>query len=341
MRRTEKYAAVTKDEAQRRPSALLRAGSMSNGRWTFYEAVNLGRGESHSLAIQMKSKKILHAVIFILLGVFLFILFLYIGFPYETLKRRIIGELEAKTPLRYEIEQIRPHPLSGLTFKNVVIYALVDSKKVKVLSVERFRITLSLLPLLWRRVHLRLWGEVLDGTVEGEFSQSGGPGELILSGKDVNLQRIHFLREVKGVEMGGILTWKTMVTFGGKGISEKIGSAEFLISEAMLSRLPLPGIAPLGVGDIQGNIELKRGKVTIKRLASSGGDLNGQVLGNIFLNSDFPKSRLNLRITIKPSAKFDPRYRIFLSLLGRQGKTEGIYAFSLKGTLLHPRRETK
>ncbi len=44
MRRTEKYAAMTKDAAQRRPSALLRAVSLSNGlsngRWTFYEAVN-------------------------------------------------------------------------------------------------------------------------------------------------------------------------------------------------------------------------------------------------------------------------------------------------------------
>ena len=42
MKRTYQYAAVTKDEAQRRPSALLRAVSMSNGRWTFYEAVKLG-----------------------------------------------------------------------------------------------------------------------------------------------------------------------------------------------------------------------------------------------------------------------------------------------------------
>jgi hypothetical protein len=39
MRRTEKYGAVTKDEAQGSPSALLRAMSLSNGRWTFYEAV--------------------------------------------------------------------------------------------------------------------------------------------------------------------------------------------------------------------------------------------------------------------------------------------------------------
>ena len=40
MRRTYQYAAVTEDEAQRRPSVLLRAVSLSNGRWTFYEAVN-------------------------------------------------------------------------------------------------------------------------------------------------------------------------------------------------------------------------------------------------------------------------------------------------------------
>jgi hypothetical protein len=33
------YAAVTKDAAQRSPSALLRAVSLSNGSWTFYEAI--------------------------------------------------------------------------------------------------------------------------------------------------------------------------------------------------------------------------------------------------------------------------------------------------------------
>jgi hypothetical protein len=42
MRRTQKYAAMMKDAAQRSPSALLRAMSLSNGRWPFYEAVNFG-----------------------------------------------------------------------------------------------------------------------------------------------------------------------------------------------------------------------------------------------------------------------------------------------------------
>ena len=33
------YAGMTKDEAQRSPSALLRAASLSSGRWAFYEDV--------------------------------------------------------------------------------------------------------------------------------------------------------------------------------------------------------------------------------------------------------------------------------------------------------------
>jgi len=33
------YAAVTKNAAQRSPSASLRTVSMSNGSWTFYEAI--------------------------------------------------------------------------------------------------------------------------------------------------------------------------------------------------------------------------------------------------------------------------------------------------------------
>jgi type II secretion system protein N len=289
----------------------------------------------------MKGKKAFHAIIFILLVILLFIFFLYIGFPYDTLKRRVIGELEAKGPFLYEIEELRPYPLSGLTFKNVAIYASVDSKRARVLGVDRFRVTLSLIPLLWRKVHLRLWGEILEGTVEGGITRQGDKGELQLWGRDVNLQQIDILRDVGGVEMAGILRGKTAFTLGEGGISKQTGTAEFTISEAMLTRLPLPGVAPLRVGNIQGQLELKRGNILIKRLAFSGGDLSGQVLGNILLNPNFSKSRLNLRITIKPSAKFDPKYRVLLSLLGRQRQTEGLYAFFLKGTLHQPRLVTK
>jgi len=293
------------------------------------------------LAIQMKGKKAFHVVIFILLGIFLFILFLLIGFPYESLKRRIIGELEAKTPFHYEIEKARPYPLWGLTFKNAVIYASVDSKKIKVLGVERIRITVSLLPLLWRKISLRLWGKILGGTMEGRFSKRREQGELTLLGRDVNLQQIHILRDVVGVEMVGILEGKTMFTLGGGDISKQSGSAEFVISEGILSKFPLPGIAPLRVGRIQCNIELKRGNVIIKHLAFTGGDFEGKVLGNIFLNSHFSQSRLNLRITIEASAKFDPRHRMLLSLLGREGQAKGSYAFSLRGTVGRPRLVTK
>ncbi len=285
----------------------------------------------------MKGKKALHAVIFIFLGVFLFILFLSMGFPYEALKRRIIGELEAKTPFRYEIEQIRPHPLLGFAFKNIGVYALVDSKKVKVLGVERLRITLSILPLVWRKVYFRFWGRMLDGTVDGDFSKKERENQLTLAGRNVNLQRVQFLREVKGVEITGILEGKTLMILREGDLSGHSGSAEFQINEVMLNRLPLPGIGPLRVGQIQGSIELERGKVIIKRLVSSEGDFNGQVLGNILLNSHLPQSRLNLKITIKPSGKLDPRYQMLLSLFDPQSKTGGVYAFSLKGTLLQPR----
>ncbi len=293
------------------------------------------------MTIQMKGKKAFHAIIFVLLVIFLFIVFLYIGFPYDMLKRRIIGELETKTPFLYEIEELRPYPLSGLTFKNVAIYASLDSKRARVLGVERFRVTLSLIPLLWRRVHLRLWGKILEGTVEGGITRRGNNGELTLWGRDVNLQQIDILRDVVGVEMAGILRGKTVLTLGEGGISEQTGTAEFTINEAILRRLPLPGVAPLRVGSIQGKLELKRGNILIKRLAFSGGDLSGQVRGNILLNPNFSQSQLNLRITIKPSAKFDSRYRVLLSLLGRQRQTEGLYAFFLKGTLHHPRLVTK
>ncbi len=289
----------------------------------------------------MKGKKAFHVVVFILIGIFLFILFLYMGFPYESLKRRVIGELEAKTPFHYEIEEAHPYPLWGLTFKNVVIYASVDSKKIKMLGVERMRIAVSLLPLLWRKVSLRLWGKILDGTMEGRFSKRRERGELTLFGRDVNLQRIHILRDVVGVEVAGILEGKTMFTLGGGDISQQSGSAEFVIREAILSKFPLPGIAPLRVGRIQCSIELKRGNVIIKHLAFTGGDFKGKVLGNIFLNSHFSQSRLNLMITIEPSAKFDSRHRVLLSLLGREGQAEGSYAFSLRGTVGRPLLVTK
>ncbi|MFB0505353.1 MAG: hypothetical protein ACETWT_01330, partial [Thermodesulfobacteriota bacterium] len=44
------YAPMTKDVAQRSPSALLRAVSMSNGSSTFYEAINFRMVENRLLS---------------------------------------------------------------------------------------------------------------------------------------------------------------------------------------------------------------------------------------------------------------------------------------------------
>jgi type II secretion system protein N len=293
------------------------------------------------LIIQMKGKKALHAIIFVLIGILFFILFLYLGFPYESLRRRIIGELEAKTPFVYEIEKVLPHPLLGLSFKNAVISSIIGTKKVKVLEIERLRVAISLLQLIRGRISLRFWGDTLGGTVEGRLSKSGSQGKLILLGKEMNLRKLHVLRNVVGVEMVGVLRGKTALTLGGGDISRQSGTAEFTVSEVKLTKLPLPGLAPLEVGLIQGSLEMKSRNVIVKRLAFSGGDFPGEVLGNILLDAPLSQSRLNLRITVKPSAQFDPKHRVLLSLLGRRGKTEGSYGFSLRGTLGHPQIVTR
>jgi hypothetical protein len=47
MRRKLQYAAVTRDAAQRSPSTLLRAMSLSNGSWTFYFAIKVNSTANH------------------------------------------------------------------------------------------------------------------------------------------------------------------------------------------------------------------------------------------------------------------------------------------------------
>ena len=41
MKRTYGYVEITEDEAQRSPSTLLRAESLSTGRWTLHEAITI------------------------------------------------------------------------------------------------------------------------------------------------------------------------------------------------------------------------------------------------------------------------------------------------------------
>jgi hypothetical protein len=48
---------MTKDVAQRSPSALLRAVSLSNGSWTFYEAINQVPPSTGKLTEYFKIKK--------------------------------------------------------------------------------------------------------------------------------------------------------------------------------------------------------------------------------------------------------------------------------------------
>ena len=61
MRCTYTYVGMTKDEAQRSPSALLGAASLSTGRWPFYEAVNFNHYQVRikSMLTSRKRKSIL------------------------------------------------------------------------------------------------------------------------------------------------------------------------------------------------------------------------------------------------------------------------------------------
>lgn len=112
---------------------------------------------------------------YVLFFILTFLVFLYLSFPSESFKQRIIYEVEARTPFDLNIKSLNIYPIFSFKFQDVKL----SRAKSLYLSIDDLSVSPSLFYLILKKVSLPFKAHLYGGEAKGRLIYSSKTGQLI------------------------------------------------------------------------------------------------------------------------------------------------------------------
>ncbi len=277
---------------------------------------------------------------YLLLGISLFLLFTYWSFPYPQLKEKLIRRLEAETHLRLEVKDFRPSFFTGLVLNGVNISSGLISESPALLSLRQLRLRISIFPLIWGSLSLKLSSDLYGGHLAGRFNKRGSRVSVFCEWEDLEIERYVLLQETYGLKVSGKFAGEMDLFIDPKNFSDNKGTASFQIKGAELSESSMFGLFKLpgmSFDNCQGKLVLGSERLVVEQGSLMGKDLEGEIEGALGLQKELSQSSIDLRVRLKLAKSLSGELKGILSLLRIKADSKGFYNFSIKGNLAQPR----
>ncbi|MCX5877399.1 MAG: hypothetical protein NT087_14130 [Deltaproteobacteria bacterium] len=248
------------------------------------------------------------------LGLFLLGLLcgVYLAFPKEVLRQRLVYELEAGFPIRVDLAEAGLRPLLTLTGEKGSIRYL--DRPETIANIERFRFS-------------PFW--------TGIFTGDPGSGTLAMSATTLPFNIP--LSTISGIRFAGILTTGQVTS------AAPLQKASRSLIDIRCEQVVLQGLEALtrdAAGLRLGKMSLRmtgEGTVfTIDRLEATGGDVVVSGKGTLMLMMEnLQNSNINLKLSVRAGNQEDPTLANFIQLAGTP-LSDGSRNLHLTGTLANP-----
>jgi type II secretion system protein N len=296
-------------------------------------------------------------------GVVVFVVALYVWFPYDRAKEVAINLASAQN-LDVDIDSVGPAWGLGLAFSNIHVKTRPTSPETKPtrLLIERASVSISPLSLLlfWTEPTLTISIDGFGGHVT--ITQNGSPGSpakaprpfsLEVTARDVDMSELPGLREALNLPVTGTLKLDLELASATGRYANAKGDISFTCAACVLgdgkTPLRVPGNPFLGggltlpkvrVGDLSGEVAIDNGDAKIKSLDARSPDLELSVEGGASLRDPLANSLLNAYVRFKlsdPFLKAAGALSTLLQMAGSSGKRpDGFYGVRLGGRLAAP-----
>lgn len=300
---------------------------------------------------------------------FCLVVFFSWTFPYEKLKDRIVAQFNAQqrtssNPQALEIEELDSSWLTGVKAKNVkLISPSADpTKPATEIKIDEARARISLLGLLVGNKDVSFRIDAFDGTIKGNFEDSGKERNVEVNFDAVDMSKIDAIAANAGFPIDGKLFGSIKLQLpegkaskGNGTVNLEIrdmnaGTAKELTVKTPLGPFTLPR---LKIGNFTVVGEAKDGTMKITKVGASGGDVDVNGDGRVQLREVASDAHLdvNLKFKIndgyrnkndktkmlfgapgskdKPMLEMDPR-------MAKSKSADGFYALRIGGTLAKP-----
>lgn len=300
---------------------------------------------------------------------FCLVIFLSWTFPYEKLKDRLVAQFNSQQhntahPQELQIDEIDSSFLTGVKAKGIrlIAPATEPGKSPSVLSIDEARARISLLGLLVGNKDVSFRIDAFDGTIKGNFEDTGKARDIDITFDGVDVGRIDAIAANIGFPLDGKLFGTIKLNLPEGKASKGNGSIALEIKEMnagnqkeLTIKTPMgPFTLPrLKVGNLNVNGEAKDGVLKLSKVAASGGDVDVSGDGKVQMREVATDAHLdvNLKFKIndgyrskndktkllfgapgskdKPMLEMDPK-------MGRAKSADGFYALRVSGTLGKP-----
>lgn len=267
-----------------------------------------------------------------LLGLCLFMLGLIVGiylfFPAETLRQRIVQELETKAGMQVQIKQLALYPLLTVAAgqASVDIPGLAEP-----LQIESVQLAPQWLSLLSKDPGARLQASLMNGTVNAGWHKSG-----LLRAEAVDLRFDVPVLTPFQFNLSGTLSRAFLATNPRLDPNTET-QVSLQLADVKVVGLEMFNAREEGIslGDIFLQLDGKGRVLRIKALTVKGGLLDVAGEGTLMIGRTAATSRIRLALQLRPDPNADSDLTSLLALAG-QPEADGRYLMQLTGTLAQP-----
>ncbi|HVJ93980.1 MAG TPA: type II secretion system protein GspN [Labilithrix sp.] len=300
---------------------------------------------------------------------FCLVIFLSWTFPYDKLKERIVTQFNAQQrasgrPQELQIDELDSSFLTGVKAKGVrlISQATEAGKAPSVLSIDAARARISLLGLLVGNKDVSFTIDAFDGTVKGNFEDTGAARAIDITFDGVDVGRVDTIAANIGFPLDGKLYGTMKLTLpegkaskGNGNIALEIRDLHAGTPKELAIKTPMgPFTLPrLKVGNLTVSGEAKDGVLKLTKIAAAGGDVDVSGDGKVQMRDVATDAHLDANLKFKINDAYRNKNDKTKLLFGAPGSKEkamlemdprmsraktsdGFYALRVGGTLGKP-----
>jgi type II secretion system protein N len=254
---------------------------------------------------------------YILAGVAMLVLFLYLRFPGEMVTDYIKAAAARYPRMTLSLDTARSAIPPGVHLEKIT--AGFQGRPEATLQADRLTIRPRWFSLLRGRFAFLLAAEGYGGEVRGRIDYTNifslqGPFSVAANFREIRIEKCAWLRETLARRITGTL--KGSVSFGGdaEALKNGMGNLEFTLTNGAWPLLDnLFGFDRLEFSKIDAKISFRNGALKITELTLNGEKLRMALKGNILLSDDIQESRIDLNGTIEGPVQGNRRMTLAIS----------------------------
>ncbi len=281
-----------------------------------------------------------------------FLVGLYVTFPSDVARDRVVYEFGERTKNEYALElgDLALWRLSGATADDVTFYSVKKARRAPkdeekppaertpVLRLDTLSIRAAPVAMLVGKQAAAFVAEIYGGAIDGQYSQSESLVEVSFDASDVDLGKLPVETEQLTLNLLGVLAGEADLTFNQTEVKESKGTLKLsfeglgLGAGSAVAGFTLPEVV---FSKAAVAFEVKEGKFEVTEGVFESDTLNAELSGDIVLNKRLARSRNRLELVFSLPEDLDKLAQIAPDLK-RSRDEDGKYHMSIGGTVLSP-----